>query len=211
MKKHRLVFFDKIASDIEHISNDMAEQQSSSAGGQYKKKKADNKSTGLTGHNSGLSGPTGLSGLRTGLTGAPNKSGNSSKAENKARPIFEELLAKFEKEGVIQKKKGWLDEAKGIKSTSTSSEQWDPRPHQGNCVIMPCSERVAPWFWPHPCHYTPLDYNWMHMQSYYIQYPSMYPSCVSPRSIVTSNNLVNKNLYCSKEGEKSTKQDSKYL
>ena len=101
MKKHRLVFFDKIASDIEHISNDMAEQQSSSAGGQYKKKKADNKSTGLTGHNSGLSGPTGLSGLRTGLTGAPNKSGNSSKAENKARPIFEELLAKFEKEGVI--------------------------------------------------------------------------------------------------------------
>jgi len=117
----------------------MAEQQSSSAGGQYKKKKADNKSTGLTGHNSGLSGPTGLSGLRTGLsglrtglTGAPNKSGNSSKAENKARPIFEELLAKFEKEGVIQKKKGWLDEAKGIKSTSTSSEQWDPRPHQGN-------------------------------------------------------------------------------
>ena len=109
MKKHRLVFFDKIASDIEHISNDMAEQQSSSAGGQYKKKKADNKSTGLTGHNSGLSGPTGLSGLRTGLTGAPNKSGNSSKAENKARPIFEELLAKFEKEGVIQKKKGWLE------------------------------------------------------------------------------------------------------
>ena len=49
------------------------------------------------------------------------------------------------------------------------------------------------------------------MQSYYIQYPSMYPSCVTPRPIVTSNNLVKRNLYCSKEGEKSTKPDSKYL
>jgi len=177
-----------------------------------KEKKTDSNLTSQTGSSSRLTGPKGgLTGVQTGLISAPSKSGNSSKAENKARPIFEELLAKFEKEGVIQKKKGWLDEAKGIKSTSTSSEQWDPRPHQGNCVIMPCSERVAPWFWPHPCHYTPLDYNWMHMQSYYIQYPSMYPSCVSPRPIVTSNNLVNKNLYCSKEGEKSTKQDSKYL
>jgi len=54
LKKHRLVFFDKIASDIEHISNDMAEQQSSSAWGQDKKKKADNKSTGLTDHSGGL-------------------------------------------------------------------------------------------------------------------------------------------------------------
>src|SRR6185312_13130389 len=60
---------DKTVPDIEHVSNDMAEQQSSSAGGQDKKKKADNKSTGLTGHSGGL----------TGLTGAPSKSGNSSK------------------------------------------------------------------------------------------------------------------------------------
>ena len=47
------------------------------------------------------------------------------------------------------------------------------------------------------------------MQSYYIQYPSMYSSFVSPRPI--SNNLVQRDLDCSKEGEKSIKQDSKYL
>ena len=48
-------------------------------GGQDKKKKADNKSTDLTGHNDGLTGLTGLTGHGTGLTGASSKSGNSSK------------------------------------------------------------------------------------------------------------------------------------
>jgi len=49
------------------------------------------------------------------------------------------------------------------------------------------------------------------MQSYYIQYPSIFPSCVSSRPIVTSNNLVKKDINCSKECEKDIKQDSKYL
>ena len=41
---------DKIAPDIEHVSNDMAKQQSSSAwGGQDKKEKASDKPTSLTG------------------------------------------------------------------------------------------------------------------------------------------------------------------
>ena len=44
-----------------------------------KKKKADNKSTGLTGHSDGLTGSTGL-------TGAPSKSRNSFKI--KTRPSF---------------------------------------------------------------------------------------------------------------------------
>ena len=47
------------------------------------------------------------------------------------------------------------------------------------------------------------------MQSYYIQYPSMYSNCIPQRSI--SNNLVEKDLNCSKEGEKNVKKDSKYL
>ena len=52
----------------------------------------------------------------------------------------------------------------------------------------------------------------MHMQSYYIQYPSIYPNHASPqRPIVASNNLVKKGVDCSKEVEKSAKQDSKYL
>ena len=47
------------------------------------------------------------------------------------------------------------------------------------------------------------------MQPYYIQYPSMYPSYISQRLI--SKNLVEKDLNCSKEGEKDVKKNSKYL
>jgi len=50
------------------------------------------------------------------------------------------------------------------------------------------------------------------MQSYYIQYPTMYPNHTSPqRPIVASNNLVRKDTGCSKADEKRAKQDSKYL
>jgi len=42
------------------------------------------------------------------------------------------------------------------------------------------------------------------MQPYYIQYPSIYPSYISQRSI--NNNLVEKYLNCSKEGEKDVKK-----
>ena len=73
-------------------------------GGQDKKKKADNKSTGLTGHSGGLTSSTGLTGHGTGLTGASSKSGNSS--EIKTRATFKELLAKYEKEGSAQRQKG---------------------------------------------------------------------------------------------------------
>ena len=81
---------DKIAPDIEHVSNDMAEQQSSSAGGQDKKEKTSDK-------------PTGLTGIQAGLTGASSESKSSSKC--KMRPSFKELLAKYEKQGATQKNK----------------------------------------------------------------------------------------------------------
>ena len=48
------------------------------------------------------------------------------------------------------------------------------------------------------------------MQSYYIKYPPMYPNNAK-RPIVASNNLVQQNVNCSKENEKSKEQDSKYL
>ena len=75
---------DKIVPDIEYVSNDMVEQQSSSAGGQDKKEKTDNK-------------PTGLTGTQTGLTGASSESESSSKSNT--RPSFKEVLAKYEKQG----------------------------------------------------------------------------------------------------------------
>ena len=50
------------------------------------------------------------------------------------------------------------------------------------------------------------------MPSYYNQYPPMYPNHVLPqRPIVASNNLVQQDVDCSKENEKSKEQDSKYL
>jgi hypothetical protein len=132
-------------------------------------------------------------------------------AEIRTRPGFKELLVKYEKEGAAQKQKRRPNEVKDAKSTSTFGEQSYFCPCQDNCVTMPYLGLIAPLPWSHSCYYTPLDYNRMHMQSYYIQYPSMYPSCVSPRPIVTSNNLVKRYLYCSKESEKSMKPDSKYL
>ena len=83
-------------------------------GGQDKKK-ADNKSTGLTGHSGGLTGHG------TGLTGAPSKSGNSSKI--KTRPRFKELLAKYEKEGSAQRQKGPPSKVKDTGSSSRHQEQ----------------------------------------------------------------------------------------
>ena len=71
---------DKIVPDIEHVSNNMAKQQLSSAGEQDKKEKTDDK-------------PTGLTGTQTGLTGATSESESSSKS--KMRPSFKELLAKY--------------------------------------------------------------------------------------------------------------------
>ena len=73
-------------------------QDAKTLGGQDKKMKAYNKSTGLTGHSSGLTGSTGCG---TGLIGEPSKSGNSSKI--KTRPSFKELLAKYEKEESAQR------------------------------------------------------------------------------------------------------------
>ena len=70
------------------------------ARGQDKEKRADRKSTGLTGSNSGLTSSTGLTGAKTGLTGVPSKPRNSSRSKDKKRRSFKELLAKYEKEGI---------------------------------------------------------------------------------------------------------------
>ena len=71
---------------------------------------------------------------------------------------------------------------------------------------------IAPWYCWYPYFYTPMDYSRMHMQSYYIQYPIVHPNHASPqRPVVVSNNLVKKDIDCSKADEKGTKQDSKYL
>ena len=97
-----------------------------------------------------------------------------------------------------------------MKPPSKHQEQSSSCPSQGNNVAMSHSLNglIAPWYCWYPC-YMPLDYSRRHMQSYYIHYPPIYPSFASQRLV--SNNLVKKDIDCSKECEKNIKPDSKYL
>ena len=74
---------DQITSDFEHASNDIAEKQLSSAGGQEQKKDARSAQTDLTGLETGPTGPSGIS----------KKNSRNNKNE---RPSFKQLLAKYE-------------------------------------------------------------------------------------------------------------------
>ena len=101
---------------------------------------------------------------------------------------------------VIQKKEKRSDEAKDVSLSLKLQEQLVCCSHKNNCY-----EPFTPWF--HPCFYTPMDYSRMHMQSYYIQFPPMYPNYASPqRPIVANNDLVKRDFNCSKE---DVRQDSK--
>jgi len=111
------------------------------------KRKIDNKSTDPT-------GTTGVIGTKTGLTGACRESGSFSR--NKTRPSFKELLAKYEKQEVIQKKEKRSDEAKDVSLSLKLQEQSICCSHQNNCYGP-----FTPWF--HPYFYTPMDYSRMHM------------------------------------------------
>ena len=108
------------------------------------------------------------------------------------------------------RQKGKLNKAKHLKPSSKLPEQSDSHPNQGNYTSS--NEPITPWYCWFPYSYTPMDYSRIHMQSYYIQYPPMYPNYALPqRPVVASNNLIKKDVGCSKADEKSTKQDSKYL
>ena len=75
-------YIEQIAPDVEYVSNNIAEQKSSSAGGQDDPKATGSDGTGITGVPTGLTGTTSLTGAKTGLTGASNESRNSSKTKN---------------------------------------------------------------------------------------------------------------------------------
>ena len=100
----------------------------STLGGQDKRK-TDNKSTGLTGSRGGLTG------TKTGLTGVCRESGSFSR--NKTRLSFKELLAKYEKQEVIQKKEKRSDEAKDVSLSLKLQEQSVCCSHQSNGPFTP--------------------------------------------------------------------------
>ena len=106
-------------------------------------------------NNGARSGQTGLTSLETGLTGHSGNSGkNSRNKKEQERPSFKELLAKYEKKGVVQKQRGRPDKAKDTKP-SLSQEQSSLS--QGNSFKGP----IAPWYCWYPC-YMPLNYSSMH-------------------------------------------------
>ena len=84
-----------------------AATKTSTLGGQHKEKKTGSSLTGQTGPSSSLTGvPTGLTGVPNGLISVSSNSGRSSTTNFRTRPSFKELLAKYEKEGAVQKQKG---------------------------------------------------------------------------------------------------------
>ena len=87
-------------------------------------------------------------GLETGLTGPSGNSAKNPSNKSKARPSFKELLAKYEKEGAIQKQKGRSNKVKDTKPSSKHQEQSNSCPSQGNHVVMPNSFNgpIAPWY-----------------------------------------------------------------
>ena len=126
---------DQIASDVEHASNDIAERQLSSAGGQEQKKDA-------------RSAPIGLTGLETGPTGPSGISKKNSRNNKKERPSFKQLLDKYEEKGATQKQKKRLDQAKDTNPSSEHREQSASHVQQGNNAFAPYSfgGPIAPWF-----------------------------------------------------------------
>ena len=131
-------------------------------------KKTNNKSIGLTG-------------AKTDLTGTSSEPGNSSNAKNKKRLSFKELLAKYE-EGIARKQKGQLSKVKDTKPSSKRQEQSGFYPSQGNYASF--DGPIASWYCWYPYFYSSIDYSRMHMQSYYIQYPSIYPNHASPQRLI---------------------------
>ena len=81
---------------------------------------------------------TGLTGLETGLTGLSGNSAKNPNDKTKARPSFKEILAKYEKKGVVQKQRGRPDK---VKHTKPSSSQEQSSLSQGNSFNGP----IAPW------------------------------------------------------------------
>ena len=90
---------DQIASDVEHASNDIAEQQLSSAGGQEQKRDTRSAETGL----------------ETGLTGSSGSVVKNPSNKSKARLSFKELLAKYEKKRAAQKQRRRSNKVKDVK------------------------------------------------------------------------------------------------
>jgi hypothetical protein len=121
---------------------------------------------------------TGLTGVQTGLTGASGRSdrcfqkgSRCSESKKKARLSFNELLAKYKREGASKDQSNQPSGAKSVKATPRRKGSHHQR---GNFSQYPFVKSVMPPSWYYPWYYSPADYSSMYMNSYMIQYLVAY-------------------------------------
>jgi len=107
----------------------------------------------------------------TALFGGSRVPEGGSKAEGKGKLGFAELLAKYQKEGVVKKKGrpgGAISNSLHKGNVQSSS--------MGNSSITTCYPLgpTSPWSWPYVYYCSPSPYAsmWLHP---YSQYPASYP------------------------------------
>jgi hypothetical protein len=176
----------------------------STLGGQDKIKTADTASTGLTG-------------AKTGLTSASDRSdrcfqkgSRCSKPKKKARLSFNELLAKYKREGATKDRSNQPRGAKSVKATPRCKGSHHQR---GNSSQYPFVGSVMPSSWYYPWYYSPTDYSSMYMNSCMIQYLVAYSNYNALQRLIVCNSNLVKNNVCTtiKQGENSNKQNAKEM
>jgi hypothetical protein len=176
--------------------------KTSTLGGQGIAEKADGATTGLATAQGGLTGSRGRSDRYL------RKKWRCS--QEKVRPSFEELQAKYKRKGAARKRRNQPIGAKGEKAPPRHEKRESAHHQQGN-FAYPFVGSVTPCSWYYPCYYSPTDYSSLYMKPYMIQYPIAHPNYGElQRPIAYNNNLV-KNNACTtiKQGGGSNEQNSK--
>jgi hypothetical protein len=136
------------------------------------------------------------------------KGSKCPKPKKKARSSFNELLAKYKREGATKDRSNQPNGAKGIKAPPRHK---GIHHQQGNFSQYPFVGSVMPSSWYYPCYYSPADYSSMYMNSYMIQYLIAYSNYNAlQRPIVFNSNLV-KVCTTIKQGENRNKQKAKEM
>jgi hypothetical protein len=132
------------------------------------------------------------------------------KPKKKATPSFNELLAKYKREGANKDQSNQPIGAKGVKAPPRHKGIHHQR---GNFSQYPFVRYFMPSSWFYPCYYSPADYSRMYMNSYMIQYPVAYSNYNAlQRPIICNSNLVKNNVFNTiKQGENNNKQKAKEM
>jgi len=129
---------------------------------------------------------------KTSLTSLSGNFVKSPRHKKKERPSFEELMAKYEIKGAVQKLKSRPHSTRDANSPLRHRGQQGSHQQRGNCdaALYPFVGSNMPLSWPYLGYYTSSDYNSMYMRPYIISYPN-YGALQQP--IACNSNLVKGN------------------